>query len=126
MNQQDLQGLEVPENQSVPLDQDLLCHPGKAKHPVNKNKHNTQRVNIAASYPLSKNTIFAWWTIRSCRTLRTNRNIETLTLNGELFFLPTFAYHRQYTYIRTRIPTGSFSTRDTNRTRRAFLSRLSS
>lgn len=46
VNQQDLQGLEDHGNQSIPLDQDLLCHPGKAKQSVNKNKHDKRHEEI--------------------------------------------------------------------------------
>lgn len=33
------------------------------------NKKKIQSVNVFVSYPLPENTIFAWWAIRSCRTL---------------------------------------------------------
>ncbi len=76
VHQQDLECQVVPEDQPNLLDQDLLCLPGEVT-PISDLQYIKQYTGhnliICVSYPLSKNTIFAWWAIRSCRALRTGQ-----------------------------------------------------
>lgn len=74
VHQQDLEGREVPEDQSNLLDQNLLCLPRKVS-PVSHLHYLKQPTGhmfvLFASYPLSEDSIFARRAVGSCRALRT-------------------------------------------------------
>lgn len=127
MNRQDLEGQEVPEDQPNLRDQNLLGLPGKATlvSRWQSVKQHTGHIfiHLIVSYSLSKNTVFAWGAVRSCRALRsTQGTVRQLYRHIWVLALGNLDRRRICTHIRTRITTRSVSTRNTNWTWGTFIS----